>query len=79
MAQTQTLSSRWLVFNGPFKTNRASPSYYDPSLDLQGDALFFGPPRPKPFRLVIGPFESDNSLILSPRGHSYILDTFAEP
>jgi hypothetical protein len=33
--------------------------------------MSFGPPRPKPYRIVVGPFESDNTSILVPAGHSY--------
>lgn len=68
-----------VVFNGPFKASKRSPDFYDPGIDLFGQALFFGPPRPKPYRLVIGPFNSDNSVILSPHGNSYMLDVSPEP
>jgi hypothetical protein len=62
-----------LVFNGPFRSESASPAFV--KSDVGGQALFFGPPRPKPYRLVIGPFESDNSAILLPRGGTYRLDS----
>jgi len=58
-----------LVFNGPFGSNPASPVFVRSGLD--GEALFFGPPRPKPYRLVMGRFNSDNSTILVPRGKTY--------
>ncbi|OLB24176.1 MAG: hypothetical protein AUH15_01615 [Acidobacteriales bacterium 13_2_20CM_55_8] len=61
-----------LVFNGPFGSKSVSPAFVQSSLGLQGH-LFFGPPRPKPYRLVIGPFESDNTEILIPRGRTYEL------
>ena len=58
------------VFNGPFSPDRpAQPAY------LSGKyvgALFFGPPRPKPWRLIVGPFESEGSLLV-PRGSTYVL------
>jgi hypothetical protein len=61
-----------LVFNGPFGSKSVSPAFVQSSLDLQ-DHLFFGPPRPKPYRLVIGPFESENTEILIPTGRTYEL------
>jgi hypothetical protein len=42
--------------------------------ELEGDALFFGAPRPKPYPLVIGPFESDNAATLVPQGRTYKLE-----
>jgi hypothetical protein len=45
-----------LVFNGHSGSKAASPPFVKSGLGLQ-DHLFFGPPRPKPYRLVIGPFE----------------------
>ncbi len=60
-----------LVFNGPFGSKATSPAFVEPG--LRGQALFFGPPRPKPFRLVVGPFNSDNSAILVPHGRTYKL------
>jgi hypothetical protein len=62
-----------LVFNGPFGTKAASPAFVESALDLRGQGLSFGPPRPKPYRLVVGPFESDNTSILVPRGRTYKL------
>jgi len=62
-----------LVFNGPFGSKAASPAFIEAGLDLKGRGLSFGPPRPKPYRLVVGPFESDNTAILVPRGRTYKL------
>ena len=62
-----------LVFNGPFGSKAASPAFVESGLDLRGQGLSFGPPRPQPYRLVVGPFESDNTAILIPRGHTYKL------
>lgn len=61
-----------LVFNGPFGPQGKTPAFSQSG--LEGDALFFGPPRPKPYRLVVGPFESDNSAILVPHGRTYRLE-----
>ena len=63
-----------IVFNGPFETDEASPAFFRKGLDLEARGLFYGPPRPKPYRLVVGVFESDNSSILLPYGRSYRLD-----
>ena len=60
-----------LVFNGPFGAKSASPAFVESGLDLSYQGLSFGPPRPKPYRLLVGPFESDNSWILVPKGHTY--------
>lgn len=60
-----------LVFNGPFGSRPVAPAYVESGLDLRRQGMSFGPPRPKPYRLVIGPFESDNTWILIPSGKSY--------
>jgi hypothetical protein len=62
---------RLLVFNGPFGAKPIAPDYSESNLDLRGQGMSFGPPRPKPYRIVIGPFESDNTWILVPKGHTY--------
>lgn len=57
------------IFNGPFLENAAkSPAYVG---GKHGGALFFGPPRPKPWRLIVGPFESEGSLLI-PKGSTYV-------
>jgi hypothetical protein len=49
-----------LVFNGPLDQKRPLPAFVDAHSDLtKTDGLFYGPPRPKPYRLVLGPFESE--------------------
>jgi hypothetical protein len=60
-----------LIFNGPFGSTHASPAYTESNLNLRYEGLSFGPPRPKPYRLVVGPFESDNTWILVPNGRTY--------
>jgi hypothetical protein len=60
-----------LVFNGPFGATPTSPAFVESDLDLRYQGLSFGPPRPKPYRLVVGPFESDNTWILVPKAHTY--------
>jgi hypothetical protein len=62
-----------LVFNGPFDADAVAPSFVESGLDLSYMALFFGPPRPRPFRLIMGRFNSDNTLMLVPHGKTYQL------
>jgi hypothetical protein len=59
-----------VIFNGPFRANRIAPSFIQRNLDLRGGGLFFGPPRPKPYRLVVGAFESEGAII-EPTGQGY--------
>lgn len=60
-----------LVFNGPFKSQTASPAFMDSGLDLKYSGLSYGPPRPKPYRLLLGRFESDSGSLLIPHGRGY--------
>jgi hypothetical protein len=57
------------IFNGPFSPDHpARPAYLN---GKYAGALFFGPPRPKPWRLIVGPFESEGSLLV-PKGSTYV-------
>ncbi|HWK31361.1 MAG TPA: hypothetical protein VNR20_04665 [Terriglobales bacterium] len=60
-----------LVFNGPFGRSEPTPAFKRSGLDLRHQGLFFGAPRPRPYRLVVGPFESEGALLI-PRGKSYV-------
>ncbi len=62
-----------IIFNGPFDAETASPAFSRSGLDLKYSGLFYGPPRPKPYRLLLGPFESDSGVLLIPHGRSYRL------
>jgi hypothetical protein len=62
-----------VVFNGPFKSATGSPSFMKSGLDLKYHGLFYGPPRPKPYRLLVGRFESDSGWLLIPHGRGYRL------
>jgi len=62
-----------VVFNGPFKSETASPAFMQSGLDLKYQGLFYGPPRPKPYRLLLGRFESDSGVVLIPHGRGYKL------
>lgn len=61
-----------VVFNGPFPSKTVSPAFIKSGLELTDQGLFYGPPRPKPYRLVQGPFESEG-WVLIPNGHGYKL------
>ena len=63
-----------LVFNGPFESATVSPAFMKTGLDLMYRGLFYGPPRPKPYRLVVGRFESDTESVLVPQGRVYRLE-----
>ncbi len=63
-----------IVFNGPFKAATLSPAFMESGMDLQNTGLFYGPPRPKPYRLLLGRFESDSGALLIPHGRGYQWD-----
>jgi len=63
-----------VVFNGPFESDTVSPAFFKSGLDLKYTGLFYGPPRPKPYRLLLSGFESDSGSLLIPHGHSYKLN-----
>lgn len=59
-----------LVFNGPIKADGAAPSFVDTISGLTGIGFFYGPPRPRPYRLVVGAFGSEGD-VLVPKGRTY--------
>jgi hypothetical protein len=63
-----------LVFNGPFDSDAVLPAFVASHLSLKYRGFAFGPPRPKPYRLIVGPFESDNTAMLVPLGRGYKLE-----
>jgi len=62
-----------VVFNGPFGGGDVVPAFVASGLDLTYQGLFFGSPRPKPYRLLIGRFESEANMALIPQGKTYRL------
>ena len=64
-----------VVFNGPFKSGSVTPAFMKSGLDLKYQGLVYGPPRPKPYRLLLGRFESDSGVLLIPHGRSYKLSS----
>ena len=67
-----------IVFNGPFKSETPSPAFFQSGMDLKYIGLFYGPPRPKPYRLGLGRFESDSGSLLIPHGRGYRWDDTEE-
>jgi hypothetical protein len=61
-----------LVFNGPIKSVDDAPSFVESDSQMKGIGFFFGPPRPKPYRLVVGAFQSEG-YVLTPKGRTYRL------
>jgi len=59
-----------VIFNGPYREQGALPSFVMPGLDLKGQGLFYGPPRPKPYHLLVGRFESEGNIFV-PHGATY--------
>jgi len=72
----QAKAFRFLIFNGPLRSG-IPPAFEERDLEARREGLFFGPPRPKPYRLLIGGFETE-AAILVPKGKSYVL-TYEEP
>jgi hypothetical protein len=55
------------IFNGPFGRNSV-PAYFVEGWDLGDGGLFIGGGD-----VIAGPFESDNCVILRPRGKKYVI------
>jgi hypothetical protein len=64
-----------VVFNGPFNKPLVAPSFVSMPLQLTHRGLFFGDPRPRPYRLLVGPFESEAMYVLVPDDQTYRLET----
>jgi len=59
-----------VVFNGPFIGKDKSPAFVERDIDLTSQGIFFGFPYRKPYRLIVGPFSSEGSLLM-PNKRSY--------
>jgi hypothetical protein len=62
-----------VVFNGPLAKGEEPAFEEGFGRDLACSGLFIGPPRPAPYELLVGPFESDNNRVLVPDGAGYRL------
>ena len=62
-----------LIINN-YRSKRADPTHVYLSKPFgDGEALFYGPPRPKPYRLLIGGFGSEGQLFIPQRSGGYVL------
>ncbi len=57
------------IFNGPLQIGGQNPASLKAGLNLKYHRLFFGPPRPKPYRLVLGRFDVAG-IVNEPQGRS---------
>ena len=73
--RVQTDNFTLVVFNGGAAGGLA-PAFIKSGLDLQGQGLSYGPPLPKPYRLVLGRFQSDFLVALVPRGRTYKIEEY---
>ncbi len=68
LINTKENGKRYLaIFNGPYKAG-SNPVYLSP----EEGALFYGQPRPKPYRLIVGDFGTEGAS-LEPKGNGYAL------
>jgi hypothetical protein len=64
---------RVVIFHGPFGPKHLSKAAFVSEPLIFGQAMDYGPPRPKPYMLLVGPFESEGAL-LRPTPKGYIWD-----
>lgn len=62
-----------LIFHGPFSQKHSGKAAFVSEPLKLGQGLHYGPPRPKPYMLLVGPFESEGAL-LRPTRRGYIWD-----
>lgn len=78
-AKASTDNFTLVVFNGPFSKRPVAPAFIKTGLDLRRDRLFyFGSLRGKPYRLWVGPFNSDSVVKLTPSRNTYRIEALAE-
>jgi hypothetical protein len=58
ISQQHPRKFRVLIIHGTPPKGPAAKTFLSEELDFH-QGLFYGPPRPKPWSLVVGPFESD--------------------
>ena len=63
---------RWLFSMARFSAEPKA-AFMKTGLDMKQQGLFYGPPRPKPYRLVLGRFEADGTMLV-PSGKTYRLE-----
>ena len=62
-----------VVFNGPLGKQLPAKADFVSEPRPLGEAMFFGPPRPMPYLLVVGAFASEGS-VLRPTANGYVLE-----
>ena len=70
--QTSPGMFRVAIFNGPFSKHSTSEAAFLSEPRRLGQGMFFGAPRPKPYMLVVGAFESEGA-VLKPTPKGYLL------
>jgi hypothetical protein len=65
-----------VIFNGPLRPS-SKPALFLRDLDMESAGLYYW--GPKPFRLVIGPFESDDISTFQPHRRTYTLESPRPP
>jgi hypothetical protein len=72
-SKSSAKSATVVVFNGPFQKTRAvEPAFSLAGRPVSGTFLGYGPPRPKPWRLIIGSPESEGRTLVWRNGR-YLL------
>ena len=76
VAFVKTRKSKWpftvAIFNGPLARNSVPAFTTDD--DLRSGGIFYKPKaKPREGRLIVGVFESDDCVILRPRGKTYVI------
>jgi hypothetical protein len=61
-----------IINNYRAKNTDPAHAYLSQPID-NGSAFFYGPPRPKPYRLLIGAFGSEGQLFIPQRSGGYVL------
>jgi hypothetical protein len=59
-----------VIFNGPVRDADQRPAFFKAGLDLKYHGFFYGPPRKKPYRLILGRFEAEGATFV-PEGATY--------
>jgi hypothetical protein len=75
VALVKKKKSQWpfvlAIFNGPVA--RVTKPAFTEDADISDGGIFYNPQNPpRGFRLAVGTFESDNCVIVRPRGQSYV-------
>jgi hypothetical protein len=68
---------RVVIFHGSFGPKHSARAAFVSELLLLGQGMFYGPPRPMPYMLVVGAFESEGAL-LKPTPKGYVWDEGGE-